>query len=150
MQLTLYRCLAHHRSTPTMVRQSLKSFSFESKLNEDESNYQRAAAKNYLNYFGNRRPSIEQLNMMQSLIDSHWLKRTVKFNNKLTEREKECLLHIIHGKNKSEIALLMNISAETIKIHTRNILKKMVSKNTKEAIAKALRYELIKNRCYFE
>lgn len=133
-----------------MVRRSLKSFSFESKLNEDESNYQRAAAKNYLNYFGNRRPSIEQLDMMQSLIDSHWLKRTVKFNNKLTEREKECLLHLIHGKNTNEIALLMNISAQTIKIHIRNILKKMACKNTKEAIAKALRYELIKKRYYFE
>lgn len=133
-----------------MVKQSLKSFSFESKLNEDESNYQKTAAKNYLNYFGNRRPSIEQLNMMQSLIDSHWLKRTIKLNSKLTNREKECLLHLIHGKNKREIALLMNISAQTIKIHTRNILKKMSSKNTKEAIAKALRYGLIKKRYYFE
>lgn len=133
-----------------MVKQSLKSFSFESKLNEDESNYQRAAAKNYLNYFGNRRPSIEQLNMMQSLIDSHWLKRTVKFNSKLTDREKECLLHLIHGKNTNEISLLMDISAQTIKIHIRHILKKMICKNTKEAIAKALRYELIKKRYYFE
>lgn len=133
-----------------MAKQSLKNFSFESKLNEDETNYQRAAAKNYLNYFGNRQPSIEQLNMMQSLIDSHWLKRTVKFNNKLTDREKECLLNLIHGKNTNEIALLMNISAQTIKVHIRNILKKMVCKNTKEAIAKALRYELIKKRYYFD
>jgi hypothetical protein len=31
-----------------------------------------------------------------------------------------------------------------------NILKKMVCKNTKEAIAKALRYELIKKRYYFD
>ncbi|TLY46726.1 MAG: hypothetical protein E6K54_08160 [Gammaproteobacteria bacterium] len=93
-----------------MVKQSLKSFSFESKLNEDETNYQRTAAKNYLAYFGNKRPNIDQIDMMQSLIDSHWLKRTFKLNNKLTDREKECLLNLIHGKKTSEIALLMILS----------------------------------------
>lgn len=133
-----------------MVKQSLKSFSFESKLNEDESNYQRAAAKNYLTYFGNRRPSIDQLNMMQSLLDSHWLKRTFKFNNKLTDREKECLLHLIYGKYTSEIALLMNVSLQTTKSYIRQILKKMVCKNIKEAIGKALRYGLVKKSYYFD
>jgi DNA-binding CsgD family transcriptional regulator len=121
----------------------------EEKLTTEESNFYQSIARSYLYYFGNKHPTLKQLATMQDLLASHWLKRTIRFAYQLTSRECECLYYLMSGKNKKEIAGLMQISPETVKAHIRSILKKLQCKNIKEAIPKAIRYELIKQRYYF-
>lgn len=61
----------------------------------------------------------------------------------LTEREVECLHWISMGKSYGEIALILNISERTAKFHSQNIINKMDAVNIKQAMAKALRLNLI-------
>ncbi len=121
----------------------------EEKLTMEESNFYKSIAKNYLYYFGNKHPTSKQLAIMQDLLTSHWLKRTIHFACQLTSRECECLYYLMNGKNKKEVAVFMHISPETVKVHIRSILKKLQCKNIKEAISKAIRYELIKQGYHF-
>lgn len=121
----------------------------EEKLTIEESNFYQSIARNYLYYFGNKCPTFKQLAIMQDLLTSHWLKRTIRFSCQLTSRECECLYYLMNGKNKKEAPTLMRISPETVKVHIRSILKKLQCKNIKEAIPKAIRYELIKQKHYF-
>jgi two-component system nitrate/nitrite response regulator NarL len=43
----------------------------------------------------------------------------------LSSREKETLFHIARGKSNKEIASILNIADTTVKIHVKNILKKL-------------------------
>ena len=43
----------------------------------------------------------------------------------LSSREKEALLHIARGRSNKEIASILNIAEATVKIHVRNLLKKL-------------------------
>ncbi len=56
----------------------------------------------------------------------------------LSDREKEVLFHIIHGKHSSEIAELLGLSKHTVLNHRRNILAKTGTKSTAELTIKTI------------
>ncbi len=61
----------------------------------------------------------------------------VKFEKRtdiLTNREFEILRLLIEGKTNREIALILNISPETVITHRKNLLKKFSVKNCVELI----------------
>ncbi len=53
----------------------------------------------------------------------------------LTKREKDCLCWAADGKTASEIGLKLYISENTVKFHSKNIMKKLGAKNTVQALA---------------
>ena len=55
---------------------------------------------------------------------------------KLTKREDEILLLLAKGMNRSEIANKLFISDETVKMHIKNIYKKLKAKNKVDALIK--------------
>lgn len=61
----------------------------------------------------------------------------------LTDREIECLRWVAIGKTYSEIGLILDISERTVKFHTQNIMRKMNTVNMKQAVAEALRMNII-------
>ena len=65
------------------------------------------------------------------------IKKTLSFSffEKLTHREKEILKLISLGKEIKEISDDLNISAETVKTHRKNMLKKSVARNMFELVA---------------
>ena len=65
------------------------------------------------------------------------------FENKITDREKEVLMHMADGDNNKEIANKMNVSVHTSKIHIRNIFQKIGAKDRTEAVVKAIKYNII-------
>ncbi|MCW5909758.1 MAG: response regulator transcription factor [Cyclobacteriaceae bacterium] len=61
----------------------------------------------------------------------------------LSNREKEVLHHISHGKTYIQIAKEMGISKETAKTHTKNIYKKLHVNKKSAAISKAISEKII-------
>ncbi len=60
----------------------------------------------------------------------------------LTEREKQVLKLLCRSNN--EIAQRLNITARTVKAHVHNIFNKLNCTNRAEAIAKAIKKEIIR------
>jgi DNA-binding NarL/FixJ family response regulator len=50
-------------------------------------------------------------------------------NVHLTPREREVLSHLRHGAGNKEIALHMSIQVITVKLHVRNLCRKLALKN---------------------
>ncbi|MBA2330605.1 MAG: helix-turn-helix transcriptional regulator [Flavisolibacter sp.] len=53
---------------------------------------------------------------------------------KLTNREREILIHVKNGLMNREIAAIENISLETVKTHLKNAYKKLNARNKIEAL----------------
>jgi two-component system nitrate/nitrite response regulator NarL len=60
----------------------------------------------------------------------------------LTEREREILQHLSCGKSNKAIALALNISHETVKLHVRHILAKLGLTSRVEAAVFAVQHRV--------
>jgi DNA-binding NarL/FixJ family response regulator len=61
----------------------------------------------------------------------------------LTAREIEVLQHISGGNRNRDIAELLHISEETVKVHVKHIMEKLAAKDRTQAIAIAVRRGII-------
>lgn len=61
----------------------------------------------------------------------------------LTERELECIYWIAEGKTSDEIAMILGISKNTINNYITSVMRKTATKNRSEAIAYAVRNNLV-------
>lgn len=61
----------------------------------------------------------------------------------LTEREIECLAWIAEGKTSDEISMIIGISRNTVNNYITSIMRKTATKTRSEAIAMAVRQQLI-------
>lgn len=59
--------------------------------------------------------------------------------DRLTERERDVLAHMVAGRRRSEIASEMFVSVNTVRTHARNILAKLEVHSSVEAVGVALR-----------
>lgn len=57
-------------------------------------------------------------------------------NVRLTKRENEILQLLAKGMNRNEIAAELFISDETVKMHTKNLYRKLKAKNKIDALIK--------------
>lgn len=64
-------------------------------------------------------------------------------NISLNEKEREILLKMAAGKGRSDIAIILNMSENTVDWHTRNIYKKLQANDKTLAVVKAISYGLI-------
>ena len=63
----------------------------------------------------------------------------------LTEKERMCLSLSANGQTSADIGLKLGITPRTVNFHFSNILKKLGALNRQEAIAKAVRANLLNN-----
>ncbi len=61
--------------------------------------------------------------------------------SRLTEREREILLHVRNGESNKIIARKLNIAEATVKVHVKNLLKKLGLKTRVEAAVWAVNHE---------
>lgn len=64
-------------------------------------------------------------------------------NNKLTEREREVLQMVAFGKTDKEVAQALKITKRTVRYHLQNANSKLGTTTRIEAVAEALRREII-------
>ena len=65
------------------------------------------------------------------------MRKNEEHENKLTKRESEVLSLLAKGMTRDEIANKLYISSETVKMHTKNLYKKLKVKNKIEALIKS-------------
>jgi DNA-binding NarL/FixJ family response regulator len=61
----------------------------------------------------------------------------------LTERECDVLQHVAGGNRNRDIAELLSISEETVKVHVKHIMEKLGANDRTEAVAIAVRRGII-------
>jgi len=66
------------------------------------------------------------------------MNRTAKRHVQLTEREKEILKYLQHGRTSRQIAEILVISERTVKFHIGNCLRKLGAANRTQAVVLAL------------
>jgi DNA-binding NarL/FixJ family response regulator len=62
---------------------------------------------------------------------------------KLSTRELEVLQLIVHGKSNKEIAIVLDLSANTVSVHRANIMRVLDIHNTAELVVYAIRTGLV-------
>ena len=72
----------------------------------------------------------------QEIIDKNLSVTMKRIDAGLTARENEVLLLLAKGLNREEIAAKLFISPETVKMHIKNIYKKLKAKNKVDALIK--------------
>lgn len=83
-------------------------------------------------------PLQSALEMARQKSEKAFAAHIVKQNyNKLSDKEKEILHHIIDGKINKQIAELCHVSVRTVEVHRAHIAEKMQSKNLADLVAKA-------------
>jgi len=68
---------------------------------------------------------------------SDTMRKNERHEFKLTKREYEVLALLAKGLTRDEIAAKLFVSSETIKMHTKNLYKKINAKNKIDALIKA-------------
>jgi DNA-binding NarL/FixJ family response regulator len=71
------------------------------------------------------------------------LKETVETAPKLSTRELEVLQLIVHGKSNKEIAVVLQLSVNTVSVHRANIMQTLDIHNTAELVVYAIRTGLV-------
>jgi LuxR family transcriptional regulator of csgAB operon len=72
----------------------------------------------------------------QEIIDKNLSVTMKRIDAGLTARENEVLLLLAKGLNRDEIASKLFVSPETVKMHIKNIYKKLKAKNKVDALIK--------------
>jgi len=62
---------------------------------------------------------------------------------KLSTRELEVVQLVVHGKSNKEIALILNLSVNTVSVHRANIMQALNLHNTAELVVYAIREGLV-------
>jgi len=68
----------------------------------------------------------------------------LRLGSDMTEREREILALMVEGKSNNEIAKCIFISQSTVKFHVSNILSKLGVSSRTEAVALAIKHNLVK------
>ena len=72
----------------------------------------------------------------QEINDNNLSVTMKRIDAELTPRENEVLLLLAKGMNREEIAAKLFISPETVKMHLKNLYKKLKAKNKVDALIK--------------
>jgi len=75
--------------------------------------------------------------------ETEMLKSNITETNSLTNREKEVLLWMSHGKTAWETSVILKISKATVNSHLLNTRTKLNTTNLAQTIAEAIRRNLI-------
>lgn len=99
--------------------------------------------------WGERAKQVGHQGLLGEVLTSH-LRTTLEAEvplqkTRLTERERMCLTLSANGQTSTDIGLKLGIKPRTVNFHFSKILKKLNALNRQEAIAKAVRANLLPN-----
>lgn len=73
-----------------------------------------------------------------TLLQTTTRKAPPKRRETLTRRERDCLILTGHGHSEKEVALALDISPNTVRVHIENIKRKLGASNKSHALILAL------------
>jgi len=109
-------------------------------MDKEENFYTNAAIDFLKNRFEIPEPTVNQIEEMKSILFHSWLRRRIKVDERLADREKFCLFLASQGKTYIEIAKTLGISSGTVRNYEKEILRKLFCKNMKQAVSIGIRY----------
>lgn len=102
-------------------------------------------AKKYLRELGNYDPQPEHFSKMESLLENTFIERRIHLEDRLTSKEKICLLLAAHGKTSIQTAIILNISKDTVESHRKEIRRKLGCNSMAHAVYQGVRYGYVQN-----
>jgi two-component system, NarL family, response regulator NreC len=87
-------------------------------------------------------PEIAQV-LLEDYVRSLQQKRLQDSYELLTDREKEVLQLLAHGKSNKEVAVALDVSTNTIETHRNSLMKKLNLHNTAEIVLYAVRKKIV-------
>ena len=90
-------------------------------------------ARDYLSYFGNSKPTNNQIIVAKNLIIDSLTRQTLTFDEKLSLQEMKCLYLAFKGKTVSYTSQILSLNPDTIKYYRRQGIKKLNCKNMVQA-----------------
>lgn len=90
-------------------------------------------AKDYLNYFGNQKPTNNQIIVAKNLIIDLLTHQTLSFDEKLSLQEMKCLYLAFKGKTIAYTSQIFSLNQDTVKYYRRQGIKKLNCKNMVQA-----------------
>lgn len=116
---------------------------FTINLSQKDNEFYDQFTKVFLQSIDIEKPTLKQLTLTKKIISHAWVKLSIHIDDRLNQREKECLALFYRGLSLKEIANFLDISVGTARRHRDEILKKLFSKNLREAIKEGVRYRLL-------
>ncbi len=117
---------------------------FTINLSQKDDEFYNEFAKVFLHSIDIEKPTLKQLTLTKKIMSNAWVKLSIQIDDRLSQREKECLALFYRGLSLKEIANFLGISLGTVRIHRDVILKKLFSRNLREAIKEGVRYRLLR------
>ncbi len=97
-------------------------------------------AQQLLVYFGNTKPSLQQIAVMESLLSSVTIKQHLLFDRRLAKRERECLRLAAAGHNVVATAEILQLSPKTVEQYRQSLKKKLGCKTLIQAVWCGVKY----------
>lgn len=117
--------------------------SFAINLTQKDDEFYDEFTKVFLQSIDIEKPTLKQLTLTKKVISQAWVKLSIHIDDRLSQREKECLSLFYRGLSLKEIANFLDISVGTVRRHRDEVLKKLFSRNLREAIKEGVRYRLV-------
>lgn len=90
-------------------------------------------AKDYLAYFGNHKPTNNQMIVAKNLIIDLLTRQTLTFDEKLSTQEMKCLYLAFKGKTVAHTSQIFSLNPDTVKYYRRQGIKKLNCHNMIQA-----------------
>ncbi len=101
---------------------------------------QTSLAECLIKKLGNKSPNKKQIKLMESLIFNTRIVVKKVFDNRLTQREIDCLVLASLGETSGSTADILEISRKTVDQYKRNLRTKLGSRNMVEAAIQGIKY----------
>ncbi len=109
-------------------------------LSEEDKRAEREGAKGYLPKSVNHQRLVEALEHIIAGGTEFVRESFIPAPNDLSDRELDVLKYLSLGKSRDEMAVILGISSETVKVHVKKLREKLDCSNSAGAVARA--YEL--------
>lgn len=129
----------HHRRYPTMTKKSITAANILSKLSDQEKKYRREFCVTFLEYL--EKISVKKrITELESIIFETEVKRIITLDQRLSQREKDCLILAYKGKSMKKTGKILNKHIKTVETQRRRLFKKLGVNSIGPAIALGIKY----------
>lgn len=103
-------------------------------------------AVRFLRLLGKKKPSQQHIRLTEKLLSTAVVNEHLILDERLTEREQNCLLLAAKGYTTEETAKILNVKPSTVETHRHSIINKLSCSNMSQAIFEGIRMGRIEQK----